>query len=222
MTKSLKLKAKLLLFKLLSNDPVIMGCDWFYSDTHHVFGDINTQINIMLSVMINSIDESDLISIDNMYLKEETIYKRLKKKYVYQVKLYNKLLSDLKKSGISFSDLVPDFKEMYELRARFFRIICNKYPELAFKTKKHFDEENDPMFNGDFLAGIYTPYGVVTYHFKLKYFDDFNVPEIERGPRYTNYSIQDGLYRLASLVNKNMVVEHLEKQFVIDRKTRLI
>jgi len=34
--------------------------------------------------------------------------------------------------------------------------------------KKHFNEENVPMFNGCFIVGINTPEGVATYHFIIK------------------------------------------------------
>ena len=49
-----------------------------------------------------------------------------------------------------------------------FCTICNCFPNLFWKSRKHFDEENDPMFNGDFIAGINTPEGIATYHIKLE------------------------------------------------------
>ncbi len=67
------------------------------------------------------------------------------------------------------SDGHHTFEELYRHRLILFCTLCNCNPNLSWKSKKHFDEENDPMFEGDFIAGINTPLGVATYHFKLKY-----------------------------------------------------
>ena len=99
----------------------------------------------------------------------------------------------------SISDGHHTFEELYKQRAILFATLCNSYKELSFKTKKHFDEENDPMYNDDFLAGIYTPEGIVTYHIKLKYWDLFDIPEIERGPKYDGYDNNEVLKRIISL-----------------------
>ena len=103
------------------------------------------------------------------------------------------------------SDSHHTFGELYKHRIYLFAAICNLLPEIAFKTLKHFDEENDPMFNGDFLAGINTPEGIVTYHIKLEYWDLFKVPEIDRGPKYDGYSDEDVFNRLLSLKAKDKV-----------------
>ena len=78
-------------------------------------------------------------------------------------------------------------------------IICNLLPEISWKSKKHFDEENDPMFNDSFIAGINTPEGVATYHIKLKYWEMFNIPELERAPKYEQYDSDDVIDRVYSL-----------------------
>ena len=65
--------------------------------------------------------------------------------------------------------------------------------------KKHFDEENDPMFEGCFIIGINTPTGEATYHIKLKYWEMFDVPEIEHAPKYDGYSSDEVLKRLQTL-----------------------
>lgn len=81
-------------------------------------------------------------------------------------------------------------------------IIFQNYPELSWKSKKHFDEENDTMFNGCFIVGINTPEGVATYHFKLKYWNEFNIPKLECAPKYDGYSSDKVLTRIKSLKNK--------------------
>ena len=59
------------------------------------------------------------------------------------------------------------------------------------------------MFEGDFIAGINTPDGIASYHIKLKYWDLFHIPEIERAPQYDFYSSDDVLERVLSLTNNN-------------------
>ena len=74
-------------------------------------------------------------------------------------------------------------------------VVIMKINEL----KKHFDEEKDPMFNDNFIAGINTPDGIVTYHIKLKYWEMFSIPELERAPKYDGYDSSDVIERVYSL-----------------------
>ena len=85
----------------------------------------------------------------------------------------NRLIIESKLSGETFTKEISDghhtFGELYRHRIILFCTLCNLLPEISWKSKKHFDEENDPMFNDSFIAGINTPEGVATYHIKLKY-----------------------------------------------------
>ncbi len=112
------------------------------------------------------------------------------------IKIYNKM-------GIISSKDISDghhtFRELYLQRLIMFCTICNNFPNLSRKSKKHFDEEHDPMFNGDFIAGINTPEGVASYHIKLEYWDLFDIPEIDRAPKYDNYTPDDVMKRILSL-----------------------
>lgn len=117
----------------------------------------------------------------------------------------NKYILELKNSGEQIkkiSDGHHTFDELYEQRVILFSVICNFYPELSWKSKKHFDEENDPMFNGCFIVGINTPEGVATYHFKLKYWNEFDITELEYAPKYDGYTADKVLTRIKSLKNK--------------------
>ena len=60
------------------------------------------------------------------------------------------------------------------------------------------------MFNDNFIAGINTPEGVATYHIKLKYWEMFNVPELERAPRFDLYNSDDVINRILSLNNSEL------------------
>jgi len=101
------------------------------------------------------------------------------------------------------SDVYHTFRQLYNHRTILFALVCNAYSELSWKSKKHFNEEIDPMFNGDFIAGINTPHGPATYHIKLEYWDLFNVSEIERAYPYDGHSSDEDLIRLLSLINLN-------------------
>lgn len=66
------------------------------------------------------------------------------------------------------------------------------------------------MYEGDFIAGINTPEGVATYHIKLKYWDLFDIPEIDRAPKYDNYTFEDVMNRILSLTKNNPHRKKLE------------
>ena len=97
------------------------------------------------------------------------------------------------------SDTHHTFGDLYRHRIILFCALCNLMPDISWKSKKHFDEENDPMFSGSFIAGINTPSGVATYHIKLEYWELFDIPELERAPKYDGYEDEVVLERILSL-----------------------
>ncbi len=120
----------------------------------------------------------------------------------------NELIRNYNKDGIISSKDISDghhtFRELYKQRMTMFCTLCNCFPDLSWKSRKHFDEENDPMFNGCFIAGINTPEGIASYHIKLEYWDLFEIPEIDRAPKYDNYTPEDVMGRIFSL-SKNRI-----------------
>lgn len=124
-----------------------------------------------------------------------------------KIKEINNIIEQSKKDKIisvkDISDGHHTFGDLYKHRTYLFAVVCNQFKEISFKTKKHFDEENDPMYNGDFMVGINTPKGIVTYHIKLEYWDLFDIPEIERGPKYDGYDEEESLERVLSLNSCN-------------------
>lgn len=117
----------------------------------------------------------------------------------------NNLIIENKRMGMSAKDISDGnhtFRELYKQRLVLFCTICNLFPDISWKAKKHFDNDNDPMFNGCFIAGINTPEGVACYHIKLEYWDLFTIPEIEKSPEYTLYSSDEVLERILSLSKK--------------------
>lgn len=67
----------------------------------------------------------------------------------------------------------------------------------SWRSKRH-HPDGDPMFEGGyFIVGIELPTGTITYHYKLKYWDDFAaVPEIEHAPRWDGATPDDTVTRL--------------------------
>ncbi len=120
------------------------------------------------------------------------------------IDIVNNLVTNLKKDGYNakkISDMRHTFEMLYYQRMILFALVCKAYPDLAFKSKKHFDEVNDPMFNGDFVAGIKTPKGITTFHFKLEYWDLFQIKELDNAPEYDGYTVEEALERLTSLLD---------------------
>ena len=119
----------------------------------------------------------------------------------------NQNIIELRRNGQSvkkISDGYHTFGDYIDMRNIYFIALCNAYPELSWKSKKHFDEENDPMFEGDFIAGIFTPDGPITQHLKLKFCDELSVQEIERAPQYDGYTEEDVKIRIKSLNGGNV------------------
>lgn len=120
-----------------------------------------------------------------------------------KLKEINDLIMESKLSGEISTKEISDghhtFGELYHHRIILFCTLCNIFADVSWKSKKHFDEENDPMFNDSFIAGINTPDGIATYHIKLKYWDMFDIPEIDRAPKYEQYDSDDVIERVYSL-----------------------
>jgi hypothetical protein len=114
----------------------------------------------------------------------------------------NKAIQTLRNAGISvkeISDGHHTFGQYIEMRNCYFIELCNAYPELSWKSRNHFNEEEDPMFNDDFIAGINTPAGTVSQHLKMIHWDELRVREIDRAPKYVGYTEEDIKIRIRSL-----------------------
>lgn len=101
-------------------------------------------------------------------------------------------------SGLG-SDIKDDFHTMSELyfnRLVLFSVIVNSNKEISWKSKKH---DNGTKIDGFFIVGIETPMGQYTYHYQDKYWDLFNVQELEYGKKYDFHTKED-IGRLLSLV----------------------
>lgn len=113
--------------------------------------------------------------------------------------LINILLDEMRKGGVSrkdISDGYHTFDELYYHRMILFSLLLNSHPEISWKSKKHHD---GTMFDDEsFICGIETPKGQYTYHYHLKFWNNFRVKELEFAPEYDGHKPSD-ITRLLSL-----------------------
>lgn len=124
-------------------------------------------------------------------------------KYQFVIDKINKLIRGLKKRNVSvknISDGYHTFEELYYHRMFLFSIICNNNKDIAWKSLKHNSQDETPMFSNDlFIVGINTPEGTYSYHYKKKFWDYFQVQELEEAPMYDGHMPED-ITRLSSLI----------------------
>lgn len=95
------------------------------------------------------------------------------------------------------SDGHHTFNELYHHRAILFSVICNKYKDLSWKSKRHSD---GTMYDDMFIVGIETPEGQATYHYDIKpYWDMFDVKELEYAPEWDGHSPSEAIERIGKL-----------------------
>lgn len=108
------------------------------------------------------------------------------------------------------SDKYHTFKNYTDVRNAWCMGLLTERPDIAWKSLRHYDEENDPIssFNGDFIAGINTPKGPVAQHMKLEHWDSLVVPELDHAPKYDGYSMDDSIERIKSLYEKDPSIDN--------------
>jgi hypothetical protein len=109
------------------------------------------------------------------------------------------------------SDGHHTFDELYEHRRALtavLAVLAIGYPDIqAWRSKEHHPDEG-PMFDGSFIVGIELPTGSIIYHYKLKYWDDFNsVPELKHSPRWDGIGPSGTIQRLLAFVRQSVSAE---------------
>lgn len=117
--------------------------------------------------------------------------------YFEKLAEFNKCVSD--GSFKDFSDGHHTFGELYHHRAILSSVVFNTFKAVAWKSKKHDNEEEEPMYDDMFIVGIQTPEGQATYHYHLEYWDLFDVVELERAPKFDGHTPEEAIRRIASL-----------------------
>ena len=96
-----------------------------------------------------------------------------------------------------FSDGYHTFNELYHHRAVLFSVICNMFPEKAWKSKLH---DTGDMFDNMFIVGIETEQGQATYHYDIEpYWDMFKVKELEKAPKWDGHTPSDAIQRIGNI-----------------------
>jgi len=90
---------------------------------------------------------------------------------------------------------VKEEQEVEEEKILLLALLCNTSKEFAFKTKKEKNQE--------FLVGMSTLDGIVTYPVPLEYWNYFDIPEINNIANLEETSKGEKLQRLRSMLNKN-------------------
>jgi hypothetical protein len=129
--------------------------------------------------------------------RKENLINAMKREQIGEIKVrsINKLISTLTDKG-SVSDGSHTFSELYYHRLVLFSVICQSHPELAWKSKQH---DDGTMFDDYFVVGVKTPLGDYSYHYELKYWDMFAVPELDKAPVWDGHTPAD-VTRLLSLM----------------------
>lgn len=95
------------------------------------------------------------------------------------------------------SDGYHTFDELYEHRCLLFVSLSYWVPGI-FKTRKN---DKGEEWAGWFIAGLNTPWGQITYHLPVEYWDLLeDATEIERNDQYDGHTSQDVAQRLRKML----------------------
>lgn len=101
-------------------------------------------------------------------------------------------------------ELHQSYEELYQQNIILFCTLCNCFKDLSFKSKKSFNDEIESINSDIFIAGIQTPKGNVMYYIKQKYWELFEIRELERAPLCDYYGEQERLTRILSLTTDDL------------------
>lgn len=105
-------------------------------------------------------------------------------------------------SEIEVTDGFHTFDELYDHRRALTAVLAAGAADAgdSWRSKAHHPDDG-PMFEGGyFIVGIKLPTGTITYHYKLKHWDDFaSVPELEHAPKWDGATADDTVTRLLEL-----------------------
>lgn len=94
------------------------------------------------------------------------------------------------------SDGYHTFNELYNHRAVLTALAFIHLP-YAWKSKVH---EDGSMFDGMFIVGAPTPYGMITYHYELEYWNLFKIPELPHAPHFDGHTPNDVVDRIKKYI----------------------
>lgn len=101
-------------------------------------------------------------------------------------------LDDINDGDHSFLDLYNHRTDLLALAVR-----CFPY---SWKSRKH---EDGSMFDGMFIVGAPTPYGMITYHCRNEFWNLFKIPEIPHATHFDGHTPDDVLDRIESTIENS-------------------
>lgn len=113
----------------------------------------------------------------------------------------NDSILNAQKLGFSTKDISDKwhtFDDLYYHRMILTLCLARLLKDYSWKSKLHHD---GTMFDDSFVVGFNTPQGQYSYHYSLKYWDMFDVTELDKAPEYDGHKPED-IERLLSLVNE--------------------
>ena len=138
----------------------------------------------------------DLQKSEHWYFNDHSVDFELDRKKTAE-NLYNADYRKISENIGEFSDGYHTFNELYHHRAVLFSVICNMFPEKAWKSKLH---DTGDMYDGMFIVGIETEQGQATYHYDIEpYWDMFKVKELDKAPKYDGHTPSDAIERIGNL-----------------------
>lgn len=138
----------------------------------------------------------------------------------------NALIVTLKDEKIistkNISDKWHTFQDLYDHRMAFNIALCHAIRQIhiyeraahfeecvtgedfraetyCYKSWKHYDNDNDPMFEGSFIVVIESPAGQISYHYKAEHWDKFKISERIEANLYDGHTPEDTMIRLKEL-----------------------
>lgn len=136
--------------------------------------------------------------------------KRVNENNLNKYIIYAKSIGDI-------SDGYHTFDELYYHRLCLFSVICNLFPDKAWKSWKHHD---DSMYTDYFIVGLTTDEGDYSYHYHKSEWDMFNVKELDRAPEWDGHKPED-ITRLFTLIPEQMRPSMLNKKLVVGNRYKL-
>lgn len=121
-----------------------------------------------------------------------------------QLKHIQRLIDNFKKENPNesvgeLSDTYHSFNDLYKHRTILTALAFLNLP-YAWKSKIH---EDGSMYDGMFVVGAPTPYGMISYHYDLEFWDMFKIPELPHAPHFTGYTDEDVLDRLTNIIRNS-------------------
>ena len=121
-----------------------------------------------------------------------------------QLKHIQRLIDNFKKENPNesvgeLSDTYHSFNDLYKHRTILTALAFLNLP-YAWKSKIH---EDGSMYDGMFVVGAPTPYGMISYHYDLEFWDMFKIPELPHAPHFTGYTDEDVLDRLTNVIRNS-------------------